>query len=54
MILICLFVFFIIKDIVGLDCVFNVIEEELLIYLKFFILLYVDKIVIMVEFVYDF
>lgn len=47
-------VFFIIKDIVGLDCVFNVIEEELLIYLKFFILLYVDKIVIMIEFVYDF
>lgn len=46
-------VFFTIKDIVGLDCVSNVIEEELLIYLKLSILLYADKTVIMTESAYD-
>lgn len=45
--------FFTIKDIVGLDCVSNVIEEELLIYLKLSILLYADKTVIMTESAYD-
>lgn len=53
MILTCLFVFFTIKDIVGLDCVSNVIEEELLIYLKLSTLLYADKTVIMAESAYD-
>lgn len=46
-------VFFTIKDIVGLDCVSNVIEEELLIYLKLSIMLYADKTVIMTESAYD-
>lgn len=54
MILICFLFFFYKKDIVDLDFVFKVIEEEFLIYLKFFILLYGDEIVIMVEYVYDF